>query len=538
MKIRSLFPLFLSLVVLVHICSYFWADTNRVFAEGLSGDTLMSSYYYQIFANSYESGFPVHKLEAFDHPSPHNIQNQFPSTFDAQLLSPIMALASWPSNWAYIHVFILCLCWVSWIFFGWSLGCRGWLLAALGVQGLLFRPMWTQFLLGRYNLVFSPVLLLSMAFLLSSQRKNIQGGENPRFIRFISYLLFVPVSLWGFLLYPPFALMLVPFGVYIVVCSTRINKNSHWRIAAIICIVITLIFPFVQSILSSQSSNIGQCDTSLCPVPATVLTWNRIQPIGQDISLPNLSVARENWWLIGVSLLFIRSWRHLFILLFPIGFIVFAMGPCPDIPIGKSHIESIWDTFPFLHCTITYVHDLSRLGMVGLLLIPFCFILCTKRNLITTFLFILITSHLLWRSQFEIGDSPYWWNTNGKNSIISHVEEYQPSVIVELPFDQSQQFVSAIHYPNIARINPWTLNAKPPLNDESLHFIFEVGYERSIKSTPTKEGFIGLGLNYIYFDKQRCRTSKACRDVPEKYMNPILGKPLVLDDGSFVWSIQ
>ena len=121
MKIKTIIPVVLSFLTLLYTCSYFLADTHRVFAEGLSGDNLMTAYYYQLYANSFESGFPVHKMNAFDHPSPHNIQDQFPSTFDAQLFAPIMALDPWPTNWAYLHFLILVIGWVSWMSLGWVL---------------------------------------------------------------------------------------------------------------------------------------------------------------------------------------------------------------------------------------------------------------------------------------------------------------------------------------------------------------------------------------------------------------------------------
>ena len=146
MIFKNVLPIVVSLLVLAYASHYFLVDTEHIFAEGLSGDTLMSSYYYQIFANAFESGFPAQRMDAFDHPSPRNIQDNFPSTFDAQLFAPIMALNSWPTNWAYLHVSILCVSWLSWMLLGWSLGCKGWILAALGVHGVLFRPMWTQFL--------------------------------------------------------------------------------------------------------------------------------------------------------------------------------------------------------------------------------------------------------------------------------------------------------------------------------------------------------------------------------------------------------
>ena len=121
---------------------------------------------------------------------------------------------------------------------GWSLGCKGWLLAALGIQGILFRPMWTHFLLGRYNLVFSSLIVLSMGLFLSSQRLNLAKEKNPTYIRYLSLLLFVPIALWGFLLYPPFVLILLPFAFFILVRSIHINKSSLLKVVFLLCISI------------------------------------------------------------------------------------------------------------------------------------------------------------------------------------------------------------------------------------------------------------------------------------------------------------
>ena len=176
--------------------------------------------------------------------------------------------------------------------------------------------------------------------------------------------------------------------------------------------------------------------------------------------------------------------------------------------------------------------------MVGLLLIPFSYVLCTKRNIITTATFVLITAHLVWRSHYEIGKSPFWWNIDKQSAVTAHIEKHQPSVIVELPFDQSLQFISAIRHPAVARINPWTLNAKPPISNESLHFLYEIGYKRSVTHKPSKEGFVELGLNFVYFDRQRCRKSKSCRTAAKDYLAPVLGTPTTLEDGSLVWKIQ
>ena len=537
MKIKTITPVVLSFLTLMYTCSYFLADTHRIFAEGLSSDNLMSAYYYQLYANSFESGFPVQKMNAFDHPSPHNIQDQFPSTFDAQLFAPIMALDSWPTNWAYLHTLILGIGWISWLSLGWALGCRGWLLAALGIQGFLFRPMWTQFLLGRYNLVFSSLLVLAIALLLMTQKRYLTNHTIPLTIRILSILLFVPIALWGFLLYPPFAIMMLPFGVYVAIQSIQRNKGSQWYIAGLIFIACICAVPFVQSIASSQSSQIGQCNTNLCPVPATILTWSRIQPFTQDIALPSMSIARENWWMLIISILAVQSWRRLFLLLLPITLILLSMGPCPDTPVGKAFLEGIWNTIPSLSCMIPYIHDLSRLGMIGMLFIPFCYVLCVKRNGLTTAIFVLITIHLLWRSHYEIGESPYWWKAEENHPIIQHIEKNKPGVIVELPFDQALQFISAIHNPNVSRINPWAMNAKPPISNESLSFLYEAGYEQSVQSTPSREGFEALGLNVIYYDKQRCRKTKLCREIPEKFITPVLGSPTILSDGSLLWQI-
>ena len=109
---------------------------------------------------------------------------------------------------------------------------------------------------------------------------------------------------------------------------------------------------------------------------------------------------------------------------------------------------------------------------------------------------------------------------------------------MELPFDQSLQFISAINHPHVARINPWTMNAKPEISSDSLDFIYESGFGRPVTKRPSKEGLVNLGLDFIYFDRQRCRKSKRCRDVPEDYLIPILGSPITLEDGSLVWNLQ
>ena len=250
-----------------------------------------------------------------------------------------------------------------------------------------------------------------------------------------------------------------------------------------------------------------------------------------------MSIALENWWLVIASLVAIKSWKHFFILLLPLALIFLSMGPCPDVSIGKSAFQLVWEIFPSLHCVITYIHDLNRLAMIGLLMIPFCYVLCTKRNTITTTIFVLITAHLVWRSYQEIGTRHLWWKADESNSIMTHIEEHQPSVIVELPFDQSLQFISAIHHPNVARINPWTMNATPSMSNESLHFLYEVGYERPVTYKPSKIGLLNLGLDFVYYDTKRCRTSAHCHSIPEDYITRVLGSPTILDDGSLVWEI-
>ena len=81
------------------------------------------------------------------------------------------------------------------------------------------------------------------------------------------------------------------------------------------------------------------------------------------------------------------------------------------------------------------------------------------------------------------------------------------------------------------------MNATPPLKNEAMQFLYEAGYERSISSKPTQNDFKELGLEYIYFDKQRCRTTSLCRELAERHLIPILGEPTVLEDNSFVWKL-
>ena len=539
------------------VCSPLWMHGHILFMGKPSADNVVTPWFYDFIARAIWDGDSYQYLREFDFPNPQHHTIEFPSVMDAVLLAPIAWIFDWPQQWAWALTATMLINVIAVASFAKVLGLGRWAVAFSGMSVVILRPIWAEMVKGRMNVLMPGLAILAMVGILLCFKRGIDDQKRAAGVRVFGVVLAFSMGCVSALVYPPFLLMFLPIGLLVVL--------PFWKNSGFLSILLPIaiaglaywaIFDTLWGIYY-DNHRVLNCVNLKCPDRYNCFAWSNLalwEPIYQHgLSLSGLQGA--SWVLLPFVLLHPKfRWKGLGIGVVAGVYVLMALGPCPNAtPFERMKSEWIDLISPWMEsawCASAHLHDFGRFGMVTGLLLCVCGgisldILWRFRSRLLKLcslgigFWILFLSYEPLMQEILHGSK---WHAQPRNVIADFMKKHPEEAIVELPFDRSAQFFSALEAPYVWRVNPIRPNDPPRVEADFYFWIYALGRGQKTDITPTAEQVKRSGVNWVFFDPSRCEQHggevQPCASWIKGELNDVLGEPQMLSFGVSAWEID
>jgi hypothetical protein len=543
---------------------------DRVFVSDLQGDGVITPWIYDFTSRELINGRWPSALSDFDFPFPRGLSETERSLFatvpplDAVLMAPVAWLLSWPAQWnATIFVAMLVNA-AGAVMLARAMDCRKLGLVVASVLGVACGPIWIEAFEGRANCMFPGLTLMAIAALLESLP---QGLQTPFKKRFGLSVLAAVLGWLSFVIYPPGLVLWVPM---VLLLGIRHTVKRRWvgikelRLPAfLILVAYVLALPSLWEI--SDSGWVMQEFTHLeCPPVGRVLALDELAKFNVGEPFRGFSFG---FWILAPFALMEKERRKLMaaLLVLALFMALLSLGPCPtgSRSFGGASLGALW-SWPIVGDTswwvLSYLHYYDRLAVVACLLLAVLSAVGAEslwernhaRARSTTVLFVaivlfqVVTVH--WRTVMD----PERWQEVGELETASFLAEAPEGAVVELPFDQRDQFLSVLQSSSHKRLNPLRPQGKryrgrmaQPRKHELVWTWFDgLGHGEQLEQAPRRLEINKAGIRWIFYDPQRCLGNGAwvptegCSTIIQSQLEAVLGRGRRLGkEGVLLWEV-
>lgn len=519
------------LVGLVAVTNDLWLQTDAVFAGKLSTDTMLTAWFHERVA---ATGVPE-TLDDFDFPVPYERAREFPSTADALLLRPLVETLGFPTYWNVAVALAVGLAGLGCaaVAAGLGAGPRGVLIA--GLVGALCRPLWFEALSARFNAILPGLVMLGAA--LGAWAVRHRGPA-----RFPVMALAVASGVGGLWVYPPWAVLLLPLLLVLVVQAARAGDASGRALLAVGLLASVGLLAWLLPEAAEARVGGQQCLRLRCPDrfhSVDVLHLFRVT-VEADQGLGQGGLYLAPWLVAPLAL-----WRRRGVGLVLGGSIlacaVLALGPCPQLG-EEPFLQGVFRHDPAasagLWCVLGRITDYGRFaGAAGLLLAVMAGLgldaLGDGGRLRRSLAWALGIGVVAWMSVVHLTamNDRRRWHVPRVPASATFLEQAGPGVAAELPFDRRDQFLSVLAAPGRARVNPLKSHPRPDPEDPVVAWLHALGTGHDAVP-PTATALAVTEVRWVLWDPARCGVPS----VPEAACDPAIVDALVSVLGPWVWA--
>ncbi len=551
---------------------------GTVFCNSFQGDTATTAWFYSFVGRSIllDGGLPE-RLDDFGYPDPLPLEDPFATIVDAVILAPTEAWPGWPDRWGWAITMAVCLNALGAALLARSFGGGTFAVLVAGLLGAGLAPAWQEILEGRANTMAPGLAAMALALfmrLLPSAPEAHYPAPPPssgaKRGRLVALALVSGCSgAMAATIYPPFLLMLLPLALLLVLGALPGSRARQWWPAVMaLALGAALSGSELHRIWLHPMSHFAAPSGNTCPPSHGLVALRDLAVISVGQFGIDFAYLPLSCWLLAVLAL-LRPQKKMIILLAILLALLLALlstGPCLllDRASGTTilHAGSLPRFFGRIHQGLARLHDLDRLAsMAGLLLaslaglgaesLPllvagrFGPLLKTRpRSLLslaacTPALGIVAQQSISTRTVIADGDHQQPWQVPRSAQFLAQAA---PGPAAELPWDQSQQFLSAIseHRP---RVNPLRLGDFPKTENAFIQWLDALGRGAldQARELPDAESVESSGLCWVLHDSLRCQGTRipaaACGYAVIDSLADVLGSPMDLGDGLLVWGV-
>jgi hypothetical protein len=521
----------LLLAGLVALTNDLWLDRSVLFAGRLSTDTMLTAWFHQRVAE----GAVPETLDDFDFPSPYETAREFPSTADAVLLRPLVQALGFPGYWNVAVALAVGIAGLGCAAVAGALGAgpRGVLIA--GLLGALCRPIWFEALSARFNAIYPGLVLLGAAV-------GAWAARHPGPLRWPAMGLGVLLGVAGLWVYPPWAVLLLPLLLVLGVRAVRGGDTAGRALLAAGVLVAGGLLAWLLPETASARVGGQQCLRLSCPdlvhsVDAAALVRVAVEP-WEGLARGGLYLAP---WLLAPLALLRHRWAGGLLLAAALGGALLALGPCPQLDEAPV-LQGLYAHDPAassdLWCVLARVTDYGRFaGAAGLSLAVLSGLgvdaLGSGGRVRQGLAWLLGIGAVAWVATVHLTamNDPRRWHAPEVPGPAVFLQQADPGVAAELPFDRRDQFLGVLAAPGRPRVNPLKARPRPGSGDPVVDWLQALGTGETAPP-PTAEALSATEVRWVLWDPSRCGVPS----VPEAACDPANVDALVAVLGPSVWA--
>ena len=518
----------------------------------LTGDNVQTAWFYDWTARTLAAGGDLGYLTDFNFPNPYERAIDFPAVMDAVLAAPMAWAFDWPRQFGAAQgLAVLC----NALGFAWlarALGARGLGIVVAGALGACCHPAWKALHMARMNAAWPGLSAAALGATVEVLRPGGFSWSRPAWAVVAGALGAAAATA-----YPPFLVMLAPFGAVLILRECRRSGPWGW---GFLCVALAagvgMAFGELSSILGSsriapEAWGAATCLTAACPdatltVPASRLfLWappNRGEQMlaGMVFSawvlapLCLLDPKRRGVGLVGLACLVILG--------------VLSLGPCPNWA-GQS-APGTWPEFlTRAACRVSVVHDYGRFSAIGAAIgagLTGCGLEALQQRLSGRArwgVLFLAVAVLGMSGRYTLGQvtHPNRWTQVPQLATADFLATIETPV-AELPFDPSIQYLSVLESPGIPRANPIRRSDARRESDPFRTWLHQLSAGKVPDNAPTVTQAQASGIGWVMFDPSRCGPPypppEACSSRVSAAITQVLGQPVSAGGTARAWQIR
>jgi len=530
----------------------------------------MSPWIYDFTARELAEGRWPGALTDFDFPFPRGLSETerglFPTVppMDAVLMAPVAWFLDWPAQWNITVLVAMLLNAAGAVALARSMGCRSLGLVVASGLAVASGPIWLDVFEGRASCMFPGLSLLAMAALFQALPTGLHSSLKRR----LAFSLLASSLGWiSFVIYPPGVVLWVPLVV--LVGLRHVVKRRWTGLKELVLPGIFMVGAYLLALptlweMADSAWVIQEFSHLECPPSGRVLALDELAKMKMGEPFRGMALG---FWILGPFALIEKEGRNFWAacLVLAVGIALLSLGPCPagSRVSGLSTYGALW-SWPILGDTawwaFSYLHYYDRLAVVACLLLALLSAIGAEAlwerskdgNRAAVILFVsavlLQVTNLHWQS---VTDPARWQELNPVETA-SFLDEAPEGVVVELPFDQQDQFLSILQSSKHQRLNPFRPQskryrgrmAKPRQFEVVWNWFDQLGHGYQADEAPMRADVSAAGLRWIFFDPQRCEREGAwvaapgCSSVIAAQLQAVLGRGRRLGkDGVLLWEV-
>ena len=512
-----------------------WGFSDQMFAIHPTGDNIRSMHFYDFMGTQIQTQLledrDVKDFFQFDKPFSPKIRDYFPALLEVYLMAPLVWIFDWPQHWSVILTTYILIGAFGTMYLCRTLGGNNTSLVLCGILVVVLRPIWTDIANGRINAITIGFSFWALGLMLRYLQENNLGTK------IILYGLTLCFGYIALCVYPPYPLLLFPFGA--IYCCTKFRRELGSKIIACLWVFVPLFLCTYGELFQIHQSNTGilQCENSGCVSYRHVIRF-------QDLFLTNtlsyiyggMSVVL---WL-GIFVGFFRKYRYIWVFSFVlISYFLLSGGNCPtydEISLTKhlSFLEPLW-------CISLNIHDFRRFATVAslmlIVLLGLFYSKLSEKTVMNRFLLVfwIWIPYQVYARQLEFLHPSYWHPLNTDDPVLDVISD--KGVVAIFPYDLHHQFVTVQQKKDIRLLNPYEspIQKRNPF-DNWLH---EIGYGRLEPYSVNSEDMERSKVVQIIFDRKRCDyaiTEQSCNERFQEILRENLGPPSEYQ-GIWIWDL-
>ena len=257
--IRRYWPECLVLCIGLWFGAIFGLTDDRIFAHRLTGDSLLSPYFYDHVSRALLGQTDFEWLRTFNYPEPKHYTIEFPNVADAIFFSPLHWFLDWPHQWnATFHAYVL-MNGLSMAFLARVLGLGPYGILMAGLCGLWMRAPYVDMAKGRIQTVGIAFFITAMALTLGFLSKDLSGNIRKLRNRRFCWIGSVSSTSMAALIYPPFLILLLPIGGALWLAHRPTRSDSVWigRFVIVFALTIWPLYRWLNQTVSRSGTSMS-----------------------------------------------------------------------------------------------------------------------------------------------------------------------------------------------------------------------------------------------------------------------------------------
>lgn len=513
----------------------FGLTDDRIMAYRLTGDSLLSPYFYDHVSRALTGAVSFEWLTEFNYPKPKNYTIEFPSFADAVIFSPIHWIFDWPQQWNLtLHAYIL-VNGLSMAMLARVLGFGPFGILMAGMCGLWFRAPYVDMAKGRIQTVGIGFFVLSLATTLGLFRDRLDGIERRLRTRQIYWVASVLSSGVAAVIYPPFLILLLPLAGILYFGHTPKRSDFLWLGSSVALVSTVTAWPLYRMAQIRQFHD-GELQ---CPSAYNVLQPEHLATTTSELLHHGIPFVM---WLAIPAVFIICQNRKMWVMVIAVSLVCIglSMGPC----LGSE--ERVDFILPGVHRLFLSIQDWGRLatvGTIGLSLVLAAGVSQLSERNRYWGLAVVPIGLLLFLPILNDLKNPNYWHPIPRSFYQEFMASKAPTTAVVFPFESSQTLLDGLALPQHRMVNPLRSQDPPdPEHNPSIRWMFELGKGNPNPTEPTAKGFQKLGVEWVFFDPARCETvyryHEACAGHVQRSLKAELGKGEPAESGVVIWQLR